>query len=160
MDIRDLQVFLAVRIRQLERELGAKLFDQLGKKVVLTEAGRLLEPYARRVVAALDDARHVIAEMQGLERGALRIGASTTPGMYLIPRTIAHFKRSDVKLSNLDGNQSLRFQLGFHRERRNKGNTEPILYCLLNRFGISHFHNSLYINAVFSQMGSNYSLSR
>ena len=74
MDIRDLQVFLAVtkrlnftragedvhlsqpsvsvRIRQLERELGVKLFEQLGKRVALTDAGRLLEPYARRVVAA------------------------------------------------------------------------------------------------------------
>lgn len=115
MDVRDLEVFLAVakhlnftrageevhlsqpsvsvRIRRLEEDLGVKLFEQWGKKVVLTEAGQLLEPYARRVVAALDDAQQAIAEFQGLERGLLRIGASTTPGMYLVPRIIAAFKR-------------------------------------------------------------------
>lgn len=120
MDVRDLQVFLAVasrlnftragedvhlsqpsvsvRIRRLEEELGVKLFEQLGKKVALTEAGRLLEPHARRVVAALDDARHVIEEVQGLERGALRIGASTTPGIYLVPKLIAGFKRLHPKI--------------------------------------------------------------
>lgn len=120
MDVRDLQVFLSVakhlnftrageevhlsqpsvsvRIRQLEHDLGSKLFEHLGKKVALTEAGQLLIPYATRVIAAMDDARHAIDELKGLERGALRIGASTTPGMYLIPRTIAHFKKRYPKI--------------------------------------------------------------
>jgi DNA-binding transcriptional LysR family regulator len=120
MDIRDLQVFLAVttrlnftragedvhlsqpsvsvRIRQLERELGVKLFEQLGKRVALTGAGRLLEPYARRVVAAMDDARHAVEELQGLERGTVRVGASTTPGTYLVPGIIARFKRDHPKV--------------------------------------------------------------
>jgi DNA-binding transcriptional LysR family regulator len=114
MDIRGLEVFLSVaknlnytrageevnlsqpsvsvRIRQLETELGVKLFEQLGKKVALTEAGLLLVPHARRVITAIEDAQHAIDELQGLERGTLRIGASTTPGMYLIPKTIARFK--------------------------------------------------------------------
>ncbi len=120
MDVRDLQVFLSVakhlnftrageevhlsqpsvsvRMRQLERDLGSKLFEQLGKKVALTEAGQLLVPYATRVIAAMSDARHAIDELQGLERGLLRIGASTTPGMYLIPRTLANFKRHYPKI--------------------------------------------------------------
>ncbi len=120
MDVRDLQVFLSVakhlnftrageevhlsqpsvsvRIRQLEHDLGSKLFEHLGKKVALTEAGHLLIPYATRVIAAMDDARHAIDELKGLERGTLRIGVSTTPGMYLIPRTIAQFKRRYPKI--------------------------------------------------------------
>lgn len=120
MDVRDLQVFLSVakhlnytrageevnlsqpsvsvRMRQLQRDLGSKLFEQLGKKIALTEAGQLLVPYATRVIAAIDDARYAIDELQGLERGSLRIGASTTPGMYLIPRTIAHFKQRYPKI--------------------------------------------------------------
>jgi len=120
MDVRDLQVFLSVakhlnytraaeevnlsqpsvsvRMRQLEGDLGTKLFEQLGKKIALTEAGQLLVPYAGRVITAMDDARNVIGELQGLERGSLRIGASTTPGMYLIPRTIAHFKKRYPKI--------------------------------------------------------------
>jgi DNA-binding transcriptional LysR family regulator len=120
MDVRDLKVFLSVskhlnytrageeinlsqpsvsvRIRQLESELRVKLFEQLGKKVVLTDAGQLLVPYANRVIAAVDDAHHAIEELQGLERGSLRIGASTTPGMYLVPQVVARFKRSHSKI--------------------------------------------------------------
>jgi DNA-binding transcriptional LysR family regulator len=120
MECRDLQVFLSVashlnytrageelnlsqpsvsvRIRQLETELGLKLFEQLGKKVALTDAGQLLAPYARRVIAAVDDARHAMEELQGLERGSLRIGASTTPGMYLVPQMVAEFKRRHPKI--------------------------------------------------------------
>ena len=115
MDIRDLKVFLAaakhlnytrageeihlsqpsvsVRIRQLEEELQVRLFDHIGKRVALSEAGRLLEMHARRAVAVLDDARQAIEELQDLERGSLRIGASTTPGMYLVPRIIAEFNK-------------------------------------------------------------------
>lgn len=115
MNVRDLEVFLSVakhlnftrageevhlsqpsvsvRIRQLEAGLGVKLFEQLGKRVALTEAGRLLVPHALRVLAAVDDVRHAVKELQGLERGSLKIGASTTPGMYLVPKIIARFKR-------------------------------------------------------------------
>src|SRR5262245_43283784 len=120
MDASDLKVFLAVakhlnftqagaevhlsqpsvsvRIRRLEEELGIKLFEPVGKKTALTEAGQLLEPYARRVLTALDDARIAIEEFQGLERGSLRIGASTTPGMYLVPRIIGPFARRHPKI--------------------------------------------------------------
>ena len=114
MDIRSLQVFLSVakhlnytrageelnlsqpsvsvRIRQLETEFNLKLFEQLGKKIALTNAGQQFIPYARAVVTALDDAHQAVSELQGLEKGTLRIGASTTPGMYLIPHTVARFK--------------------------------------------------------------------
>jgi DNA-binding transcriptional LysR family regulator len=120
MDVRDLQIFLSVakhlnftraseevnlsqpsvsvRMRQLEREVGSKLFEQLGKKIALTEAGKLLVPYAGKVISAVDDARNAMDELQGLERGSLRIGASTTPGMYLVPRTIAQFKQRYPKI--------------------------------------------------------------
>jgi DNA-binding transcriptional LysR family regulator len=120
MDVRDLQVFLSVskhlnytrageelnlsqpsvsvRIRQFETQLGVKLFEQLGKKVALTDAGQLLVPYARRVMASVEDAHHAIDELQGLERGSLRIGASTTPGMYLVPQVVARFKQRYRKI--------------------------------------------------------------
>jgi DNA-binding transcriptional LysR family regulator len=128
MEVRDLQVFVSVakhlnytrageevhlsqpsvsvRIKQLELELGVKLFEQLGKKVALTEAGQLLIPYAHRILTAVEDAEHAIKDLQGLQRGSLRIGASTTPGMYIIPRTIARFKERypqiDVQLGIRD----------------------------------------------------------
>jgi DNA-binding transcriptional LysR family regulator len=120
MDVRGLEVFLSVathlnytrageevnlsqpsvsvRIQQLETELGVKLFEQLGKKVVLTDAGLLLVSHARRVIAAIQDAKQALEELQGLERGLLRVGASTTPGMYLIPQIIAGFKELYPKI--------------------------------------------------------------
>lgn len=120
MDVRGLEVFLSVathlnytragedvnlsqpsvsvRIRQLETELSVKLFEQLGKKVTLTEAGALLVPHARRIITAIADAKQSINEWQGLERGSIRIGGSTTPGMYLIPKIIASFKKRYPKI--------------------------------------------------------------
>jgi DNA-binding transcriptional LysR family regulator len=97
-DVNLSQPSVSVRIRQLESELGVKLFEQLGKRVALTEAGSLLIPHAHRVIGAIEDATHAIDELQGLERGSLRIGASTTPGMYLIPKTIANFKARYPKI--------------------------------------------------------------
>lgn len=85
------QPSVSVRIRQLENELGTKLFEQLGKKVSLTEAGLVLIPHARRVLTAVENAQAAVDELLGLERGTLRIGASTTPGMYLVPQVIARF---------------------------------------------------------------------
>ena len=66
---------------------------------MLAEAGRLFEPYAQRVVAALEDSLHAIEEFSGLERGSLKIGASTTPGMYLIPKVISEFNRQHPKIA-------------------------------------------------------------
>ena len=92
------QPSVSIRIKQLENELGMKLFEQLGKKVALTDAGLLLVSHARRVIAAIQDAKQALEELQGLERGSLRIGASTTPGMYLIPQIIARFKERYPKI--------------------------------------------------------------
>lgn len=121
MDARDLEVFLAVvkclnftrageevhlsqpsvsvRIRMLEEELKVKLFEQVNKKVVLLDAGHILESHARRVVAALEDTRRAIDDFRGLEVGAIKIAASTTPGMYLVPRVIAEFKMQHPQIS-------------------------------------------------------------
>jgi LysR family transcriptional regulator, low CO2-responsive transcriptional regulator len=68
------------------------VFDRLGRSVALTEAGRLLETHALRVFGALDSAREAIGELQGLRRGSLVIGASTTPGIYVLPAVIGHFR--------------------------------------------------------------------
>jgi DNA-binding transcriptional LysR family regulator len=115
MTLRQLEVFLAVararsyrraaqalhtsqpalsqHIRELETELTVKVFDRLGRSVALTEAGRLLETHALRVFGALNSAREALGELQGLQRGSLVVGASTTPGIYVLPAVIGHFRR-------------------------------------------------------------------
>jgi len=86
------QPALSQHVRELEGELGARLFDRLGRTIALTEAGRLLEEHAVRLFATLQGARDAIGELQGLTRGSLLIGGSTTPGIYVLPRLIAAFR--------------------------------------------------------------------
>ena len=86
------QPALSQHVRELEEELGVRLFDRLSRTVVLTEAGRLLEGHAVRLFATLAGAREAIGELLGLQRGSLLIGGSTTPGIYVLPRLIAGFR--------------------------------------------------------------------
>src|SRR5881296_2450606 len=87
------QSTLSQHVLELERELDARLFDRLGRAVTLTEAGRLLEEHAARLAATLASARRTLDGLKGLERGSLVIGASTTPGIYVLPGVVAAFKR-------------------------------------------------------------------
>jgi DNA-binding transcriptional LysR family regulator len=87
------QPALSQHVRELEGDLEARLFDRLGRTVHLTEAGRILEEHATRIFATLTDARHAIADVQGLQRGTLAIGASTTPGIYVLPGLLGIFRQ-------------------------------------------------------------------
>jgi DNA-binding transcriptional LysR family regulator len=86
------QPTLSEHVAELERELGKKLFFRRGREVTLTEAGRVFGEYANRVVSAVEGARQAIAELDGLNHGSLLIGASTTPGLYVMPEIIAAFR--------------------------------------------------------------------
>jgi DNA-binding transcriptional LysR family regulator len=126
MTLRQLEVFLAVareksfslaakkihssqptlseHISELESELGKQLFFRRGRRrvVTVTEAGRVFEQFAERAVSAVEGARQALAELDGLAHGSLLIGASTTPGLYVLPRMVAAFRTKypgvDVKL--------------------------------------------------------------
>jgi len=87
------QPALSQHVRELETDLGTRLFDRLGRAVHLTEAGRVLEEHATRLFGTLTDARHAIADLQGLQRGTLTIGASTTPGIYVLPGVLGVFRQ-------------------------------------------------------------------
>jgi DNA-binding transcriptional LysR family regulator len=87
------QPALSQHMRELEGELGTRLFDRLARGIALTEAGRLLEERARRVFATLTDVREAVGELHGLQRGSLLIGAGTTPGIYVLPALIGRFRR-------------------------------------------------------------------
>jgi DNA-binding transcriptional LysR family regulator len=87
------QSTLSQHVRELEDELGVRLFDRLGRAVTLTEAGRLLEEHATRIATTIASARRTLGELKGLARGSLVIGASTTPGIYVLPSVVAAFRR-------------------------------------------------------------------
>ena len=87
------QPSVSYQVKELEAALGLPLVDRLGKRVRLTEAGQVLYEYARRTLALLDEAAMVMEQMRGIERGTLRVGASTTVGIYVIPLALGAFKR-------------------------------------------------------------------
>jgi DNA-binding transcriptional LysR family regulator len=87
------QPTLSGHIHELERELGRRLFGRRGREITLTEAGRVFEPHAARVAGALEDARQAVLDLDGLGRGSLVVGGSTTPGVYVLPRTVAIFQQ-------------------------------------------------------------------
>ena len=87
------QPSISYQVKELEEALGLPLLDRLGKRVQLTEAGTLLYGYARRMLDVLDDATVALEEMRGIKRGTLRVGASTTVGIYLLPAALGAFKR-------------------------------------------------------------------
>jgi len=77
----------------LERYLHVHLFDRIGRRVHLSQAGEILADYARRLFALAQEAEQAMAEVRALGRGRLRIGASTTIGTYLLPGVLAEFRR-------------------------------------------------------------------
>jgi DNA-binding transcriptional LysR family regulator len=85
------QPTVSAHVRKLEEELGARLFDRLGRDVQPTRAARLLYRHARRL---LDLSREMAAELDrfvhGLH-GRLLIGASTIPGEYWLPARLGRF---------------------------------------------------------------------
>src|SRR5262245_38770838 len=87
------QPTLSEHMAELQRELGVELFARHGRSIALTEAGRVFEPYARAVVSSVSGARQALAELDGLARGTLLIGGSTTPGIYVLPEIIAAFRK-------------------------------------------------------------------
>jgi len=86
------QPTLSEHVIELEGELGKVLFYRRGKEVTMTEAGRVFERYAAGVVSSVEEARQAVAELDGLAHGSLLIGASTTPGLYVMPSIVAAFR--------------------------------------------------------------------
>jgi len=70
------QSTLSQQVKQLEDELGMLLFDRVGKRVRLTEAGSLFLPYARQTILDAEGGKHVIDDLKGLKTGKLHIGAT------------------------------------------------------------------------------------
>ena len=81
------------RIRQLETELGVRLFEQLGKSLHLTDAGRVLAAEAEKLLGSIERSAEAVRAVRSADRGSLRIGASSTPGFYLLPRIVGRFHR-------------------------------------------------------------------
>jgi len=100
------QPAVTMQIQSLEADLGVTLIDRSYRRVDLTEAGAVLEPYARRSTAEVQAARDELAALSGEVTGALAIAASSTPGSYVVPRVLGSFAAAypavDVVLTSHD----------------------------------------------------------
>jgi DNA-binding transcriptional LysR family regulator len=114
MDLAQLQVFLTVAregkfsraaeklhrtqsavsqsIHKLEQDVGECLFDRSSRDGLLTDAGRVLQEYAERLLNLRDDANGALAELRQLHRGKLAIAANEFTALYLLP-VLTEFRR-------------------------------------------------------------------
>jgi DNA-binding transcriptional LysR family regulator len=81
-----------MQVKQLEESLQVALFEQLGKRIHLTEAGQEVLAYARTVTQQLDELESVLNRIKGLSGGRLRISVATTAN-YFIPILLGTFSR-------------------------------------------------------------------
>src|SRR5262249_49937185 len=82
------QPSLSQQVSKLERRLGQPLLNRLGRRAVLTDAGRLLLDRATAILAAVDDVERRLSDGGGLRGGRLTVGAIPTIAPYLLPAAL------------------------------------------------------------------------
>jgi DNA-binding transcriptional LysR family regulator len=87
------QPSLSVQIAALEEEVGAPLFDRLGRRVALTQAGQVLYEHAQRVMREIEQGTQAIQELKGAGGGRLLVGTLSTVNSYLIPPLVSRFRQ-------------------------------------------------------------------
>ncbi|MBT2774675.1 LysR family transcriptional regulator [Halomonas sp. ISL-60] len=113
MDTQSLQAFLAVadtqsfsraaeqlhltqpavskRIATLESQVGTRLFDRIGRRIALTEAGSVLLPQARRILLTVEDSRRALANLSGQVGGKLTLATSHHIGLHRLPPLLKQY---------------------------------------------------------------------
>jgi DNA-binding transcriptional LysR family regulator len=86
------QSTVSMQIAALERELGVPLFERLGRRIVLTDAGREFLDYTASALATLEEAQRAMMEHRTLLAGRLLVGASHTVGNYVVPRLFGQYR--------------------------------------------------------------------
>jgi DNA-binding transcriptional LysR family regulator len=84
------QPAVSMQVRQLEDEVGLPLFEKLGKRISLTEAGRELFHYSRNIDRSLQEMEEVLESLKGVNRGRLSVAVASTVN-YFAPRLLAAF---------------------------------------------------------------------
>ncbi|MCI0474819.1 MAG: LysR family transcriptional regulator, partial [Anaerolineales bacterium] len=87
------QPAISFQIQGLEQRLNVQLFQRNGKRISLTEAGHDLLPLARELVNLSSRIEETMCAQQGIVKGQLVIGCSTSPGKYILPHLIGAFRK-------------------------------------------------------------------
>src|ERR1700716_4352625 len=110
------QPSLSEQIRKLETELGSPLFQRLGRRLTLTDAGEALLPHAQKVLFEVEQARARVQEVRGLRRGRLSVGVLPSAAARLLPQFLADFQRQHpgVEVALREENLSADFEQMVH----------------------------------------------
>ena len=92
------QPALTAAMQRLEAHFGARLLHRGRTGASPTAAGEALVSRARAALAAIDEARRAIEEIEGLHAGEVRVGAGATACTYLLPPTLAAFRREHARV--------------------------------------------------------------
>jgi DNA-binding transcriptional LysR family regulator len=87
------QPAVTLQLKELQKEFGTPVYERLGNTLHLTDAGYTLEHYAQRILALVDEAEEAVRTLQQGYGGRIRVGASNTPGIYLLPPLLSAFGR-------------------------------------------------------------------
>jgi len=93
------QPSLSQQIQKLEAEMDQRLFDRFPRSVVVTEAGKCLLEYARKILAEIADARRCVDELKREVMGRLAVGAIPTIAPYVLPALIGKFQHRYPKVT-------------------------------------------------------------
>lgn len=98
---------VSFQIKQIEGQTGFALFERVGRRVALTEAGTLLAEYARVVLRSLHEADQAMAALKGTSGGRVRLGLVST-SKYIVPHMIARFRTAypGVTVNLQEGNRA------------------------------------------------------
>jgi LysR family transcriptional regulator, low CO2-responsive transcriptional regulator len=86
---------VSLQVRALEQSIGMALFERFGRQLRLTEAGVALLEYADRILSLVDESQQALEELGNARRGIVRVAASTTAGIYIVPRALGGFHRQN-----------------------------------------------------------------
>ena len=87
------QPAVSAAIQNLEDEYGVKLFHRIGRRIEITDAGKLLQVEAQKIFDQVILMERGLRELNDLQRGELKIGSSLTLGNYWLPEKISQFKQ-------------------------------------------------------------------
>ena len=132
------QPAVSAAIQSLETEYRVKLFHRIGRHVEITEAGKLLQLEAQKILEQVALTERGLRELNNLQRGELKLGSSLTIGNYWLPEKISQFQREysgimvNCTLANTEeiclGTANGQFDLGLI-----EGEVKPTLKKLLNQ---------------------------
>lgn len=91
---------ISVQIKKLEKALGLKLIEKYGKAIYLTQYGRLVYSYSQKIFGLVGQMKDELDLLKGEMHGKLNIGASNTPGIYIIPYILGIFKERFPEVKN------------------------------------------------------------